>query len=68
MFNLLRMDLYRVKRGKSVYVCPGLLLVITVLAFWLMWLLETPKGQETALRIGMLTLEETAEAEGYWRA
>ena len=48
MFNLLRMDLYRVKRGKSVYVCPGLLLVITVLAFWLMWLLETPKGQETA--------------------
>ncbi len=64
MFNLLRMDLYRVKRGKSVYVCLGLLLVITVLAFWLMWLLGTPKGQETALRIGMLTLEETAEAEG----
>lgn len=52
MFNLLRMDLYRVKRSKSVYVCAGFLLLTTVLLFGLMWLMSTPRGQEIALRIG----------------
>lgn len=62
MFNLLSMDLYRVKRSKSVYVCFLLLMAATVLAYGMMWLLGTPQGQEIALRIGMIILEETAEA------
>lgn len=62
MFNLLRMDLYRVKRSKSVYVCFGLLLLATVLVFGMMWLLETPQGQEISVPLGMLTPEEVKES------
>lgn len=29
MFNLLRMDLYRVRKSKSVYICFGILLAAT---------------------------------------
>lgn len=43
MFNLLSMDLYRVKRSKSVYVCFLLLAAATVLVYGIMWLLETPQ-------------------------
>ena len=63
MFNLLRMDLYRVRRSKSAYNCFGLLLAMSVLTFWLMWLMATPEGQKTAIRIGMLALTEMKEAE-----
>lgn len=62
MFNLLRMDLYRVKRSRSVYVCFGLLLIATVLVFWILWLTSIPAGQETAVRIGMLAPEELEES------
>lgn len=61
MFNLLRMDLYRMKRGKSVYVCLGILLVMTVMTLCMLWLVVTPQGQETAVRMGMFSLEELAE-------
>ncbi|MEZ3485111.1 MAG: ABC transporter permease [Lachnospiraceae bacterium] len=62
MFNLLRMDLYRVKRSKSLYICFLLLMLATVLVYGMMWMLETPKGQEISLRIGMITPQEAAEA------
>lgn len=69
MFNLLRMDLYRVKRSKSVYICFGALLIATVFVFGMMWLLATPQGQEISLRIGMLSANEVNESdhilEGY---
>jgi len=69
MFNLLRMDLYRVKRGKSVYICFGALLAATAFVFGMMWLLATPQGQEISLRIGMLSANEVNESdyilEGY---
>lgn len=64
MFNLLRMDLYRVKRGRSVYVIFGILLLCSVVIFGVLWLLATPGGQETALRIGMLSPEELGEFRG----
>lgn len=64
MFNLLRMDLYRVKRSKSVYVCFGILLIATVMTFGLLWLMATPQGQETAVRIGMLAAEDLGETSG----
>lgn len=55
MFNLLRMDLYRMRRGKSVYVCLGILLVMTVFTLCMVWLMATPRGQETAVQLGMFT-------------
>lgn len=63
MFNLLRMDLYRAKRSKSLYVCFGILLIATVLTFGMVWLVETPEGQETAVRIGMLSASELDEMQ-----
>ena len=51
MFNLLRMDLYRLRRSRSVYVCFGLLLAASVVVFVMLWLLAAPQGQEHALRI-----------------
>ena len=62
MFNLFRMDLYRMKRSRSVYVCLGLLLLASAFVYAMMWLLAVPQGQETAIRIGMLT---AAEAQDY---
>lgn len=58
MFNLLSMDLYRVKRSKAVYVCLGIFLISTVFVYGMLWLMAVPQGQETAIRIGMLTAEE----------
>ena len=61
MFNLLRMDLYRMKRGKSVYVCLGILLMGIVATLSLIWLVATPQGQQVAVNIGMFTSEDLAE-------
>lgn len=58
MFNLLRMDLYRVKTSKSVYVCFGILLIATVMVFGLLWLMATPQGQEWSVRMTMITVED----------
>lgn len=68
MFNLLRMDLYRVKRSKSLYICFLLLMLATVLVYGMMWLLETPKGQEISLRIGMITRRKQQKQGVYWMA
>lgn len=62
MFNLLLMDLYRMKRSRSFYVCMGILIFATVSVFVLLWLMATPQGQETSLRIGMLAVGELKEA------
>lgn len=62
MFNLLRMDLYRAKRSKSLYVCFGILLIATVVIFGMVWLMGTPRGQETAIRIGMISADELQDA------
>ena len=61
MFNLLRMDLYRMKRSRSVYICLGLLLLASLSVIVLNWLLATPQGQVTAIRIMMLTAEESQD-------
>lgn len=61
MFNLLRMDLYRMKRSRSTYICLGLLLLAIVTMYGLLWLMATPQGQTTAIRIGMLTAQEGQE-------
>lgn len=63
MFNLLRMDLYRAKRSRSLYVCMGLLLLAAVMVYGLVWLIATPQGQNTAIHIVMLTAEEGQELQ-----
>lgn len=62
MFNLLRMDLYRMKRSRSAYICLGILFLTTLAMYMLLWLLATPQGQEMAIRIGMMTAEEIPES------
>lgn len=61
MFSILRMELYRMVRSKSVYIGFGILSAISILAFWLTFLLTTPKGQEAAVKMGMLALSEMEE-------
>ena len=46
MFNLLRMDLYRVIRSKSLYVCFGILLLMVFTAFGLWYVVVSPQGLE----------------------
>lgn len=53
MFNLLRMDLYRIKRSKSVYVCFGILMAMMVISFGLWYLMASPRGQELAVSLGL---------------
>lgn len=57
MFNLIRMDLYRIIRSKAVYVCLGILIATTIACYGLLYLMATPEGQKTAVAIGMLTDE-----------
>ena len=63
MFNLLRMEIYRVKRSKSFYICFGMMMLATVLVYGMMWMFDTPQGQDVALRIGMITAEEAGKVE-----
>lgn len=53
MLNLLRMDLYRLLRTKAVYICLSILLAAAVLAYWFIWMLDTPDGREFSARIEM---------------
>lgn len=53
MFNLLRMDLYRIIRSKSLYVCFGILLFMTFISFGLWFLVATPQGLEMAAGLGL---------------
>ncbi|MCM1045204.1 MAG: hypothetical protein NC417_06815 [Candidatus Gastranaerophilales bacterium] len=61
MINLLRMDLYRVKRSKAFYVCLAILAGIVLLCYGMLYLMGTPDGQRVAVKIGMATLSEVVE-------
>lgn len=63
MFNLLRMDFYRLIRSKSVYICLAFLMLMSLLCFGLIWMLDTPEGQVVASKIGMSLTE--AEGTGF---
>lgn len=62
MFNLLRMDLYRIKRSKSLPICLGILFFAAISIFTLLWLLAVPEGQVIALKIGMMTPDDKKTA------
>lgn len=55
MFNLLRMDLYRIKRSKSVYVCFIILLLAAAATVFMIWL-QLPQGRQFAEKIGIMPL------------
>ncbi len=57
MFNILRMDLYRLIRSKSVYICLAFLMIMSFLCFWLIWMLDTPEGRTMAAKIGISLIE-----------
>ncbi len=54
MFNLLRMDLYRLIRCKSIYLCFGFLVLALYLCYWLFYLSYSPEGRESAEKMGMI--------------
>lgn len=63
MLNLLRMDLYRIRKSKSTYICLGILLATVALIYFLFFLMFLPNGQEIALKMGMMTFPEMKEAK-----
>lgn len=65
MFNLLRMDLYKMRRGKSVYVCLGILLIMIVATLCMLWLVATPQGLETAVQLGIFPAEDQMQEGGF---
>lgn len=64
MLNLLRMDLYRMLRSKSTYVCLACLLATIIVCYGMLWLVGTQQGQQVALSIGMFGEEDVEEAGG----
>lgn len=70
MFNLLRMDLYRLKRTRSVYICLAFLFATIALCYWMIWMITTDTGKEFAAGIGAVTIsgqtwENDLLEEGY---
>ncbi len=67
MFNLLRMDLYRLKRSRSIYICFAILLVMTVICFWFVWMTATPQGDALAEKLGIAEVlrEDSLSVENY---
>lgn len=65
MFNLLRMDLYRLKRSKSFYICLAFLLVTIFMCYGIVFLAGTPEGRELAPKIGMSALTEPEDDEAW---
>lgn len=53
MLNLLRMDMYRLLRSKSVYICLIILMAMSFLCYGMVWLISTPEGQDMSDRLGM---------------
>ena len=63
MFNLLRMDLYRIKRSKSPYVGLAFMLTASFLTYLFVFFLTVPEGQRLAFRLGMTELSGVREKE-----
>ena len=63
MLNLLRMDLYRMLRSKSVYICLAILLMMVMVSLGMVSLVATPQGQEMAVERGIFTAEDLAQTE-----
>lgn len=53
MLNLLRMDLYRMFRSKSFYICFGIILFIAFFTFGFLFVITSPDAQEFLLTRGM---------------
>lgn len=63
MFNMLRMDLYRIKRSKSVYICLAAILSSIFLCYGTIYMMATSEGQVMASKIGMNQLAENSVEE-----
>ena len=67
MLNLLRMDPYRMRKGKAAYICLGIILATIALVYFLLFLMLTPTGQAAASRLGMMDFVEMEEAKALFR-
>lgn len=64
MFNLLRMDFYRIKRSKSVYVCLLTLLLFTAASCLMIWMMATPQGLRLAARLNIIPTDVNSQVLG----
>lgn len=67
MLNLLRMDLYRLKKSKAAYICLGIIVAAIAILYLLLFLMLTPQGQLIAGRMGMLDIADMQEAKAIFQ-
>lgn len=63
MLNLLRMDLYRLLRSKSFYVCLGCLIVVNLIAFSFLYMLGIPELRDMLVQKGATVTGDMGELE-----
>jgi len=61
MLNMLRMDLYRLRKSKSVYICFAIMAAIHILCYGMVFLLGTEEGRAAAEHIGMSAVAQMSE-------
>ena len=67
MLSLMRMDLYRMRKGKAAYICLGIILATIALVYFLLFLMLTPGGQVIAGKLGMMDIAEVEEAKALFQ-
>lgn len=67
MLNLMRMDLYRMRKGKAAYICLGIIFATIALVYFILFLMLTPGGQAIAGRLGMMDYAEIEEAKAMFQ-
>lgn len=63
MLNLLRMDLYRIFRNKSFYICFGILAFANVLAFLILFIIINPETRDFIMQHGAELTSDAADIE-----
>lgn len=53
MFNMFRMDIYRLRKSRFVYVCLAILIGLQILGYLMVYLVGTEKGREAATEAGL---------------
>lgn len=63
MLNLLRMDLYRIFRNKSFYICFGILAFVNILTFLILFVITNPVTRDFILQYGAELTSDAADIE-----
>ncbi len=61
MFNMFRMDIYRLIRSRFVYVCLALIIGMQALSYLMIYMVGTEEGREAATQAGMIVTVDGEE-------